>query len=1135
MQLKAICNSGTRRYWKFAGLSTKTLLVMKLTSFMLLLAALQVSAKGSAQTVTYSAKAVSLQKALNVIKAQTGYVFFYDKEDLKNSNPVSVDIKNASPQAAMEAVLRQQPLSFEIQGNTIFITKNEKPAATPVTAPPAANITGRVIDDTGAPLPGVSIVIKGTQKGVVSGPDGTFQLANVPDNAVLVVTSIGYITQEIKVAGKTQINISMAPDVSALKQFVVVGYGTQKKANLTGAVTSITTEQLTNRPVTSLGNALQGTMPGITVTAAKSGQPGSDAGQIRIRGIGTLNNADPVIVVDGVVTNLSSLNNINPDDIATLSVLKDAASAAIYGSRAANGVILITTKQGRKGPPQVTYTGYVGKQQATGLPDFLPSWQAATLYNQALSNEGKAARWTDAEIQKFKNGSDPFNYPNTDWLDLFYQGSGLQQNHYVGVSGGSDHTQYAFSLGVFDQNGLMEKTNAKRYTSRLNITSEINDKIKVIGNIAFTSSGRNEPSNPYTGDFTQLVRQINRISPTIPYKYENGHYGYISDGSPMAWLEGNSLNKYNNYDLIGNVGADWEIVKGLHFKPSLAYVMKIAHNKKFIADQQYYDAAGNETFYQGPSYVTDENTFGNTVTQQALLDYTKSFSKHNFKILGGYSQELTKFSFDDGYRKGFLNNQLTDINLGSTDGQKTTGYSYELALQSYFGRLNYDYDGKYLFEANLRYDGSSRFAPGNRWGLFPSFSAGWNLDREDFFTPLKKYVSNLKIRGSWGQLGNQYITGKDDVNYPSYPYYPYIATINGSQNYTFGGTAAAIAAGVAPVNGANENIKWESTTATGVGIDAGFLDGKLNFTADYFHKRTSDILLSVPVGAVYGLNAPVQNAGSVINKGWEFALSYASNAGDFKYNAAVNAAFINNEVTDLHGTGPIIDGYTFKQVGYPINSLYGYEADGIFQSADEVTKAPYQSNRTAAGDLRYKDKDGNDTINSADKVYLGNYFPKVTFGLNLGGTWKNIDLNIFLQGAAGVKTYIDAGKLGSVSSSAGKPTSALLDTWTPENTSAALPRIWNGYTQNDPGGTPSSFWVKDGSYLRLKNLQVGYTLPERIVKRIGINKVRFYYSGQNILTFDGLYNWIDPEASITSSIYYYPQVKVHTFGVNVSF
>ena len=1135
MQLKAICNSGTRKYWKFAELSTKILLVMRLTSFMLLVATLQVSASSSAQTVTYSAKAVSLQKVLNVIKEQTGYVFFFDKEDLKNSKPVSVDLRNASPQTAMEMVLVQQPLSFEIQGNTIFITKSEKPVAAQPVAPPPAVITGKITDDAGAAIPGASVALKGTQKGTVSGPDGTFQLKDVPENAVLVISSLGYITKEIPLAGKTQFNIQLAQDVSALQQFVVVGYGIQKKANLTGAVTSITTEQLTNRPVTSVGNALQGTMPGVTVTAGISGQPGSDAARIRIRGIGTLNNADPIIVIDGVITDLKNLNNINPDDIATLSVLKDAASSSIYGSRAANGVVLITTKQGKKGLPQVSYNAYVGKQKATGLPDFLPSWQAASLYNKALVNEGKSARWTDAEIQKFKDGSDPYKYPNTDWLGLFYKGSGLQQNHYVGVSGGSDKTQYAFSLGLFDENGIIKETNAKRYTSRLNITSEVTNRVKVNANIAFTNTNRREPSNPYTGDFTQLVRQINRISPTIPYKYANGQYGYISDGSPMAWLEGNSENKFNNYDLVGNVGADWEIINGLHFKPSLSYVMKITHNKKFIADQQYYDANGKPTFYQGPNSVTDENSFNNTVIQQALLDYTKSFNKHNFKILGGYSQELTKYNFDDGYRKGFLNNQLTDVNLASTDGQKTSGYSYELALRSYFGRLNYDYDGKYLFEANLRYDGSSRFAADHRWGAFPSFSAGWNIDRENFFEPLKKYLSYLKLRGSWGQLGNQIMLGKDDANYPTYPYYPYIALINGSQNYTFGGTGATIAAGISPINGANPGLVWEATTETSVGLDAGFLDGKLNFTADYFRKVTTDILLAVPTGGAYGLKPPVQNAGAMLNKGLEFSLGYNDSKGDFKYNASVNAAFINNKITDLHGTGPLVDGYTFKQVGYPVYSLYGYEADGIFQSTDEVSKSPFQTQKTAPGDIRYKDKDGNDTINTADKVYLGNYFPKVTFGINLGGSWKNIDISIFLQGAAGVKNYIDAGKLGSVSSSAGKPTSALLDTWAADNTTASLPRIWTGNKENDPGSTPSAFWVKDGSYLRVKNLQIGYTLPGKIVKRIGLNKVRFYYSGQNILTFDHLYKWIDPEASISSSIYYYPQVKVNTLGVNVSF
>ena len=975
----------------------------------------------------------------------------------------------------------------------------------------------------------------------VTGPNGAHAVTDskghftiaAASGAVLHISYVGYEGYDYTVSSATgTVSISLNPAAGKLNDVVVVGYGTQRKVNVTGSVASIGEKELANRPVTSLGNALQGTMPGVTVTAASSGQPGSDAATIRIRGIGTLNNSNPVIVVDGVVTTLNNLNNINPDDIASMSVLKDAASASIYGSRGANGVILITTKQGKKGAVQVTYNGYVGKQSATGLPDYLPSWQAATLYNQALSNEGRAARWTDAEIQKFKDGSDPYNYPNTDWLGLFYKGNGIQQNHYLGISGGSDKSRYSLSVGAFDENGIVKKTNAKRYTTRFNLSSDVAKNITVNANLAFTYSGQEEPSNPYTGDFTQLVRQINRISPTIPYKYQNGNYGYIADGSPMAWLEGRSQNNYNYYDLLANVGVDWEIIKNLHLKPSISYVMKSSHSKKFIADQQYYDASGNATFYQGPSSVTDANTFANTFTIQDLAEYSKSFGKHNFKILGGYSQEYNKYTYDDGYRKGFLNNLLTDVNLGSTAGQTSSGYSYELALQSYFGRLNYNYNGKYLFEANLRDDGSSRFAPNNRWGLFPSFSGGWNIDREPFFEPLSSVVSNLKLRGSWGKLGNQTLSSSLSIDGQ---YYPYINLVSAGQNYTFGGTSPVIATGVAPVSGANQDIRWETTRETSIGADASLWKGKVTVTAEYFDKLTTNILLNVPIGAVYGLTAPVQNAGAVSNKGWEFNVGYNGGKKDFTYTIGANAAFIHNKVLDLHGTGPIISGYTFQQVGYPINSLYGYKASGIFQSADEVAKSPYQNSNTAAGDLRYQDRDGNDTINSADRQNLGTYFPKITFGLNFSANWKGFDLTVFFQGAAGVKNYMDAGKIGTVSSGAGKPTSALLDTWTPQNTGASMPRIWYSYTQNDPNGTPSSFWVKDGSYLRLKNLQVGYTLPVRWTKKAGITRLRFYYSGQNILTFDHLKKWVDPESPISSSLYYYPQVKVHTLGVNLTF
>jgi len=1099
---------------------------MKLTFILILISCLQVSANGYSQTVTLNLKLVELKKALATIEKNSSYRFLYSERKIANNEKVNINVTNATISKVLDLLLDGTNLSYKELGNNLIVIVQKDEAVQDIL------VKGKVTDKSnGQPLAGVSIQIKGSTAGTSTDANGNYAL-NVPNNTTLVLSFVSYDKVEMPVNGQTEINITLQPSTAGLSDVVVVGYGTQKKVNLTGAVATIGSKDLANRPVTSVSNALQGTMSGVTVTASASGQPGGDQATIRIRGIGTLNNASPVVVIDGVITTSNNLDNINPDDIASISVLKDAASAAIYGSRAANGVILVTTKLGKKGVTQISYSGYVGKQKANGLPDFLNSWQAATLYNQALINEGKTARWTEAEIQKFKDGSDSYNYPNTDWLGLFYKGSGIQQNHYLGLSGGTDKSQYAFSLGAFDQDGLVKKTNFKRYTSRLNLSSSITNSLKVNVNIAFTYSGEKEPSNPYGGDFLQLVRQINRISPTIPYKFENGHYGYISDGSPMAWLEGKSLNDYKYYDLVGNVGADWEIIKGLHFKPSLAYIMKISQNKNFIADQQYYDAAGNETFYQGPNSVRDANYFGNTITLQDLLEYGISLNQHRFKILGGYSKEYFKYSYDDSYRKGFLNNQLTDLNLASPEGQATSGYTNELGLQSYFGRLNYDWDGKYLFEANIRYDGSSRFAKSNRWGVFPSFSAGWNIDREDFFTNLKSSISNLKLRGSWGKLGNQTLSSSLSVDGQ---YYPYVTTISGGQNYTLGGTSPVIAAGIAPVIGSNASIQWESTRESGVGIDVGFLNGKVNFTADYFDKLTTGILIAVPIGAVYGLNPPVQNAGSVVNRGWEFSVGYNGGDKEFRYNASFNTSFIHNEVTDLHGTGPNISGYTFRQVGYPINALYGYIAEGIFQSANEVSKSPVQSNRTAAGDLKYKDIDGDGKITTADKQYLGNYFPKVTFGTTLSGSWKGFDLSILLQGAAGIKTYIDLGKLGQVSSGAGKPTSALLDNWTLENTSAALPRLWSSYTQNDPSGTPSSFWVKDGSYLRLKNLQVGYTLPEKLTSRAGISKLRIYYSGQNILTFDHLYNWVDPEAPNTSSIYYYPQVKVHTLGLNVTF
>ncbi len=994
------------------------------------------------------------------------------------------------------------------------------------------HVTGVVKDaESGQTLPGVTVRLKGTN--ITSGTDvnGKFSV-NAPQNGVLTFSFIGYNPIEVDIAGKTELTVLLSPASKALTDVVVVGYATQKKATLTGAVAGVTAAQLESRPTTGLTNALEGTMSGVTIVS-NSGQPGRDAGTIRIRGVGTLNNKDPMIVIDGVISTPTDLNAINSDDVDNISVLKDAASASIYGSRAANGVMIVTTKKGKKGTSQITYSNYFGKQTATALPDYLPSWQAATLFNQARINEGHAAVYTDQQIETFKNGSDPFNYPNTDWLKLFYSGSGFQQNHFLGVNGGTEKTQYAFSLGYFDQDGITAKTNTQRYTTRLNLNNKVNDKLSVNANISYTFQPLTEPQSSLSADpsFSQVVRQINRISPIIPETYANGQYGHIADGNPMAWVNSPSFNDENAYTLQGIAGADWEIVKGLHLRPSLGYKLNQNQNNNFISSIQYYNPDGTTSGQANISNATHTYFSTTVVTPQALLDYSINVHDHHFKALAGYSQEYTQYYKLEGYRQGFLNNSLSDLNAAPTNGQTSSNESYEIGLRSVFGRFNYDYKGKYLLEADLRYDGSSRFAPANRWGLFPGGSAGWRVSEEDFFSSAKSVVQNLKLRGSWGKLGNQNLTGLLNTD----PNYPYIPTVSSGQNYPFGGV---VVGGVAPVYGANPDITWETTTETNFGLDADFLNNKFTLTADYFIKNTDNILYNLPVGGVYGLSAPVQNTASVQNKGWEFGLSYHDRVGDFTFNIAGNASFIHNEVTDLGpSSSPVISGSTITQVGLPINAFWGYQSTGIFQTAAQVSAHATQNlgGPTGPGDLIYKDQNGDGKIDGNDKVYLGSNFPKTTFGLSLNVGWKQFDLTAFFQGAAGVKNIISGAILGQNGNAVGKPTSALLDSWSPTNTATDFPRLWINYRQNDPGSNPSSFWVRDASYIRLKNLQLGYTLPQRWSNALHIQKLRLYYSGQNLLTFTNFYKWVDPEAPLGASGYNYPQVKVNTLGLNVTF
>lgn len=981
-----------------------------------------------------------------------------------------------------------------------------------------SEIRGVVKNQNGTPLEGVTVKVKGTNIGTKTNAQGQFSL-NADLNQVLQFSLVGHEPFETTISNQNGLEVSLTEGSNEIEELVVVGYGMQKKVNLTGAVASIKAEDLENRPITNTSTALQGTLPGVTVIQ-NSGQPGKDNSSIRIRGIGTLNNSNPMYVVDGMI--VSTINDIDPNDIASISVLKDAASAAIYGSRAANGVVLVTTKQGRKDGTTLKYDGYEGWQSPTALQEYLPSWEYADLYNKALKNEGKTPLYSDSDIQKFRDGSDPDNFPNTDWLSLFYKDKGWQRNHRVELAGGGEAGTYLMSVGYLGQDGIIPIADFDRYSTRLNLNSGFK-RFTANLNLSYVFRDIVEPSNPYTRDMYQIFRQINRIAPFVPNKYSNGYYGYINDGNPIQWLDNGSQRneKYHTTRAVANVG--FQIMEGLKISEVVGYEYSGGSDEVYIKDSQFYNwKNGSPTLYQGPNSQTDERNSKQMVSLQTLLNYDKTFGKNTFNVVLGYSQEYLRYDWTKGYRRNFLNNELWELNAGSPDGQEATGSAYEYALQSYFGRVNYEFDGKYLLELNLRRDGTSRIARNERWGTYPSFSAGWRLINESFMESLKGTFSDLKLRAGWGILGNQEI---DNYAYQ---------TVLDPRNYSLGGK---VVSGVAPVQGANPLIKWESSESYNIGLDMAMLDNRFSLTLDYYNRDTYDILMRLPVSVLYGREAPFQNAGKVNNRGVEAQLGYNQQFGDWKINSVFNAAYNENQVVDIRNNDLMVwqNGYSFLQKGKPINSFGGYEVLGIYQTEEEVkNSAVVNRDRVGPGDLIYKDQNGDNKIDGADRVYLGSWTPKWMFGANLGLSWRNFDLGVQFSGAAGVKGYLQTETIGGLAGNTSKPTILFSDSWDAEtNPDGKFPRPLSSWSQND-SSTPSSFWIINASYLRFKNIQLSYTLPDNFTQQLGLSKVRVYYSGQNLFTISGFNKGFDPEAPVAARAYY-PQVKVNTFGLNVSF
>lgn len=991
------------------------------------------------------------------------------------------------------------------------------------------SITGMVTDANGDPIIGASVQAGGAAL-AVTGADGRFSVSVAPGTE-LQISYVGFATKAVMVRnGVSNYDVTLSDDSRALNEVVVVGYGTQKKANLSGSVAQLDGKTLGNRPIANVSSGLQGLLPGVTVTGA-SGAPGLDGGLILVRGVGTLNSASPYILIDGVEA--GTLNSLDPQDIASISVLKDASSAAIYGSKASNGVILVTTKRGQNGAPKVNYSGFFGIQNATALMERMNSADAAYYYNKALERSGKAPRFTEEAIQKFRDGSDPYNYPNTDWYKLAFK-TAWQNRHNVNVTGGNEFVKYLASAGYLKQSSILPNAGREQFNARANLDMVLSKRITAHLNLAYIQNNYRDASSAYAGGSSdQIIRQLNIIAPWIAYKKEDGSYGTVSDGNPMAWLESGMTVNRNNRNFTGMIGIDYQVFKDLKLTLQGAYVdasQRYSYFQKFI---QY-----NANKATDPSKLEIGHYDWHRTTFDAFLNYDKSVAKHNFKAMLGWHTERYKYLPDWMYRKNFPNNNLTDMNAGDASTQKNSGYTRELTMVSYFGRLNYDYAGRYLFEANFRSDASSRFAKEHRWGFFPSFSAAWRISEEPFMERSKSWLDDLKLRASWGQLGNQdALSGKQDG---TSDYYPWMNTYKLDGSYPFGGQ---LMQGYYQGDYHLSTISWERSTTWGVGIDF-TLFGGLTGSIDYYNRKTTDIIMDVSAPAEFALGKYKDNIGALRNEGVEISLAYAKQLNkDWAINAGVNFAYNKNKILNLgEGTEYIEKGNRRTALGQQYNSYYMYKATGKFFNSQEEADAftakygnPF-GRKFMAGDIIYEDTNGDGKLDSNDRVYTKHTdIPAITYNINLGATWKGFDLSMTWQGVGSVSHIFNREVLGEFSGDASHPSTMWKDSWTESNHNAKMPRVFEtGNSPSDMTRAMSTFWLWNTAYLRLKTLQLGYSLPENVLKAIGVERVRIYYAGENLLTFHSLPFNIDPEITSERGSSY-PLLRSHAIGINITF
>ena len=1098
--------------------------------------------------VTVHIDSMPLTEALKKLEEQTGYSFFYSNVLPDKDAVVSVKSNNKDIAAVMDQLLDGLAVSYKINEDKQIALYADEPEVVEQTKPTERTVSGVVYDSDGLPVIGAGVMVKGSLHGTVTDEDGRWTLELEDDNVTLEISSMGYQSQSVAVKGRSDFTVTLTSDTQYLDEVVVVGYGTQKKVNLTGSVSMVTSEDMASRPVSNMSSGLQGLLPGVTVVNA-SGQPGESGTTIRVRGVGTIGNANPLILIDGIEGDLST---INPEDIESVSVLKDAASASIYGARAANGVLLVTTKKMNDNPgaakdnAKVTFGAYAGIQTPTRLPQMCDAIEFMTLDNEARQNVGTAIGWLEDSFKKVTDNTDPNYFANTDWLDEVLNSYAPQQNYSLSLNGGIGSSGYMLSYRYFDQKGLTvgSSTGEQRHNVRFKMNTRLIDRLTLSSNISYTSRKVTSPINSLTSGGGAIYNAM-RIAPNAPVRYTDGTWAYGGGNTnPVAILNdgGRSNVSTEEFSLLEVLKLDilkgWDVTATYNLTSTNGYKDILKKTITFVNPE---DKSVN--VYASPNSLknVDLKNVQQTFIIQSNFDIT--FGKHNVSGVAGMSQEWYEARMFEASRTNLSTEFEPTLNLGDPSTMSNNATYSSWALRSGFGRVSYNYDERYLLEANIRYDLSSRFHKSVRGGWFPSVSAGWRISEEHFMSFAKSFVDNLKIRGSWGMLGNQYVGSSD---------YPYMSVLEAfTSGLSLIGTSAST--GYAPSTLANPNLTWEHIKMVNAGVDVALLQNRLTMSFDWFNKDTEGILLKLNYPAQIGPKPSEQNAGKVNNRGWEFDLNWRDQRGEFYYGIGFNISDVKNKIVDLAGNAPDLSGYQIRMVGYPIDAFYGYKAIGLMTPEDfkisdtqnhnySLPKVPViLGNDYQPGDIKYEDISGPDgkpdgrITPEYDKVVLGSNIPRYTYTVRGDLGWKGIDFSFVIQGVGKCDGYLEGTARHAFQDMAAYPQKVHLERYnvvTNPDPNALYPRLTynTGFNQN----TFSTYWMENASYMRLKNVQIGYTFPEKWMKKARIDNLRVYLSGDNLLTVSDFFYAYDPETPVSKGGYY-PQVKTVVLGLNITF